>query len=480
MRTVSVRKSGLREKESGGMLQATVRVLRLLTILQARRSWSGADLASRLEVTHRTLRRDVDCLRSLGYPVQSTSGTAGGYSLEPGALLLPLMLDDDEAVAVAVALHIAAASTVAGMEDASQRAMAKLERVLPERLRRRSKSLRSALIRLAEAGPTVELGAVSTLAAACSGNRGVEFGYRDHGGAESKRSVEPHRIVHMDRRWYLVAWDTARQDWRTFRVDRIAPPIAATAHFTPRAAPDDDLARYITRAVSSAPYEHAVRVVLHAPIERMRPRIAPSEGLLEAVDAGSCRLTLGTNSFETTAVWLARLDADFEVEEPAELVNQVRRLGARLARACDPVDETDAAARSTLPPQGARAWPPTATTATTPASTTSTGTSAPSTSPRRSRPTRPGSNQTLTQVNDAVVRLGILQGEYHWHKHDHEDECFIVLEGELLLDIEGSETVRLSRHLGYTVPKGVVHRTRSPSKTIVLMIEAATVMPTGD
>jgi len=139
----------------------------------------------------------------------------------------------------------------------------------------------------------------------------------------------------MDRRWYLVAWDTARQDWRTFRVDRIAPPIAATALFTPRASPDDDLAGYVTRAVSSGPYEHAVRVVFQASIERMRPRIAPSEGLLEAIDGRSCRLTLGTNSFETTAAWLARLDTDFAVEEPVELVNQVRRLGERLVRAAE-------------------------------------------------------------------------------------------------------------------------------------------------
>jgi predicted DNA-binding transcriptional regulator YafY len=315
------------------MLRTSVRVLRLLTVLQARRSWSGADLAEQLDVTPRTLRRDVDRLRDLGYPVQSTTGTAGGYSLGQGAFLPPLMLDDDEGVAVAVALHVAAGSSVTGIEGASQRAMAKLERVLPERLRRRSKSLRSSLLRLAEAGPTVELASVAALAAACAANRGVAFVYRDHGGVSTKRSVEPHRVVHMDRRWYLVAWDTAKRGWRTFRVDRIAPPIAETAHFTPRDAPDSDLATYVTRAVSSGPYRHSVRVVLHAATDAMRARISPSEGLLEAIDDRSCRLIFGTNSFVTTAAWLAGLDVDFAIEEPHELALHVRRLAARFGRA---------------------------------------------------------------------------------------------------------------------------------------------------
>ena len=270
------------------MLRTSVRVLRLLTILQARRSWSGADLAEELDVTERTLRRDIDRLRDLGYTVQSTSGTAGGYSLGQGAFLLPLMLDDDEGVAVAVALHVAAGSSVAGIEGASQRATAKLERVLPERLRRRTRSLRASLLRLAEAGPTVELGAVAALAAACAGHRGVSFTYRDHGGAAATRAVEPHRIVHMDRRWYLVAWDLARRDWRTFRVDRIALPIEDTSPFTPREAPAADLATYVTRAVASAPYRHAVRVVLHATMESMRVfGSRQSAGSLEAIGARS-------------------------------------------------------------------------------------------------------------------------------------------------------------------------------------------------
>ncbi|HEY2516339.1 MAG TPA: WYL domain-containing protein [Polyangiaceae bacterium] len=315
------------------MLQTSTRVLRLLALLQARRSWSGAELAERLEVTERTLRRDVERVRRLGYSVQSTSGTAGGYHLDRGAFLPPLMLDEDEGVAVAVALKIAGGGSVTGIEDASLRAIAKLERVLPERLRSRSVALRASLLRLAEAGPTVELAAVAALAAACSEHQRVSFAYQDHHKTPTTRVVEPHRLVHMDRRWYLVAWDDGRSDWRTFRIDRIAPPLTAQDHFTPREAPSGDLAAYVTRAVASAPYAHRVRVTLHAPLATMRERISPSEGLLEVLDGASCRLSLGTNSFETTAVWLAGLGADFTVESPEELVAKVGAMAARLAHA---------------------------------------------------------------------------------------------------------------------------------------------------
>jgi predicted DNA-binding transcriptional regulator YafY len=316
------------------MLRTSTRVLKLLALLQARRRWSGAALAETLEVTHRTLRRDVERLRDLGYSIQSTSGTAGGYRLErDGAVLQPLMLDADEGAAVAVALHVAAGSSVRGMEDAAQRAMSKLERVLPERLRQQTRALRGAVVRLAEAGPTVELETVSALAAACSANRGVAFVYADHHGRGSQRVVEPYCVVHMDRRWYLVGWDTVKRDWRTFRVDRIVPPLASTEYFTRRSAPDGDLTTFITRAVSAAPYRHDVRVRLQAPLARMRAKISPSEGLLERLDDRTCRLSFGTNSLGTTAAWLARLETDFVIEEPGELAQQVRSMAGRLTRA---------------------------------------------------------------------------------------------------------------------------------------------------
>src|SRR5580704_3812010 len=178
------------------MIETSARLLRLLALFQAQRYWSGAQLAERLEVTSRTLRRDVDRLRSLGYPVHSTSGTAGGYRLGAGARLPPLLLDDDEAVAVARGLQDAAGGTVREIGEASTRALGKLEQVLPQRLRRRLAMLRSSIVRLADSGPTVKMRDVSLLASACSERRELRFRYLDHGGAPTSRTVEPHRIVH--------------------------------------------------------------------------------------------------------------------------------------------------------------------------------------------------------------------------------------------------------------------------------------------
>jgi predicted DNA-binding transcriptional regulator YafY len=278
------------------------------------------------------LRRDVDRLRNLGYSITSTSGVGGGYSFGAGALP-PVMLDDDEGVAVAVALQVMRGAAMTGIEDASQRALAKLERVLPARLQQRVRSMRSSLLRVADAGPSVELDSVATLAHACTDSRRTTFRYRDHDGAESERAVEPHRLVHMDRRWYLVAWDVGKIDWRTFRVDRMAAPITKGDYFVPRAFPGDDLVAYVTRSISSGPYRCVARVRLRAPMEEMRRKISASEGLLERIDDATCRLSTGSNSFESTAAWLARLGAEFEIEEPQELVDEVRRLATRLQRA---------------------------------------------------------------------------------------------------------------------------------------------------
>ncbi len=315
------------------MLQTSERLLRLLTMLQARASWPGPELAERLEIDRRTLRRDVERLRRLGYPLHATSGVAGGYRLGQGASLPPLMLDDAEGVAVALALQMAAGGTVTGMEEPSQRALAKLQRVLPARLQRRLKSLGAALVRMSDPGPTVGLDAVSALAAACSENRGVRFLYRDHHGKDSERTVEPHRLVLMGRRWYLVAWDAARRDWRTFRVDRVRAPISMGDYFTPRASPEDDLVGYVTHMVSSAPYRLSARVVLHAPFEAMRPRIGPADGVLEPIDARTCRVSMGSHSYDTMIGWLVQLDVDFHIEEPKELADRARAIGRRCSRA---------------------------------------------------------------------------------------------------------------------------------------------------
>src|ERR1700688_2490239 len=203
------------------MLNTSARLLRLLSLFQARRYWSGAELSERLEVTPRTVRRDVDRLRSLGYPVNSTSGAGGGYQLGAGATLPPLLLDDDEAVAVAVGLRTAASGTVSGIEEASVRALSKLEQVLPSRLSRRVSALHAFIVPLANPGPTVDAATLTAIAAACRDHEELRFGYHSRDGSPSVRAVEPHRLVHTGRRWYLAAWDTDRNYWRTFRVDPI-------------------------------------------------------------------------------------------------------------------------------------------------------------------------------------------------------------------------------------------------------------------
>ena len=315
------------------MLVTSARLLRLLSLLQARESWAGADLAERLEVTGRTLRRDVDRLRSLGYPVHSTSGTAGGYKLGAGASLPPLLLDDDEAVAVAVGLQIAAGGSVAEIEEASTRALAKLEQVLPRRLRRRLAALRSSIVRLADAGPTVKMGDVSSLSSACSERRELRFVYRDFKGASTTRTVEPHRIVYTGARWYLVAWDRDRNDWRTFRIDRVDAPAATGAHFLPRSSPDDDVGAYVKRGVAAVAHKHRAIVLLHAPLADIRERIPSLAGQLEAVDESTCLLHSGALSLEALLAWIASIGVDFDVREPPELVAHMERVARLLTRA---------------------------------------------------------------------------------------------------------------------------------------------------
>src|SRR3954470_2906441 len=200
------------------MLETSARLLRLISLLQARRDWTGPELAERLEVGVRTVRRDVDRLRRLGYPVQATPGVAGGYPLGVGASLPPLLLDEEEAVAVAVGLRTAVSGGVAGIEETSVRALAKLEQVLPGRLRRRVGALGAATVPYPATGPTVDPSTLATIAAACRDNERLRLRYRAHDGTASRRLLEPHRLVHTGRRWYLVAYDTDRADWRTFRV----------------------------------------------------------------------------------------------------------------------------------------------------------------------------------------------------------------------------------------------------------------------
>ena len=318
------------------MLETSARLLRLLSLLQARRDWAGAELAERLGVSARTLRRDVERLRNLGYPVHATRGLAGGYRLGAGAAMPPLLLDDEEAVAVAVGLRTAASGgVVTGIEEVSVRALAKLEQVLPSRLRHRVNAVAAVTVTvpMEAAGPAVDTETLTAIAAACRDHQRLRLDYRDRGGATSLRTVEPHRLVCWGRRWYLLAWDAERSSWRTFRVDRIRPRAPTGPRFVPRDLPDADVAAWISRSVWSAGWRYWARVRLHAPAEAVAERIPPGVGLLEAVDERSCLLATGAETLETLAVHLGMLGVDFQVSEPPELVDHVRMLADRYRRA---------------------------------------------------------------------------------------------------------------------------------------------------
>jgi predicted DNA-binding transcriptional regulator YafY len=315
------------------MLETSARLLRLLSLFQGRRYWSGSDLAGRLEVTCRTLRRDVDKLRTLGYPIHSTSGTEGGYQLGAGTEMPPLLLDDDEAVAVALGLRSAAAGSIEGVEEASVRALLKIEQILPPRLARRVAALQAVVVMPARGGATVDARALSLIAGACRDHEMLRFRYRDYSGTASTRSVEPHRLVNTGRRWYLVAWDTGREDWRTFRVDRIERrPAAAGVRFVPREPPARDLAAYVSQGAWSRAGCRA-RVRLFAAAEVMAERLPPGIGLLEPIDEHGCFFETAAPSYESLAMHLSLVGVDFEIIEPAELVEEVRRLAERYLRA---------------------------------------------------------------------------------------------------------------------------------------------------
>jgi predicted DNA-binding transcriptional regulator YafY len=317
------------------MLETSARLLRLLSLLQARPDWTGRDLADRLEVTARTVRRDVDRLRALGYPVHATPGPAGGYRLGAGAALPPLLLDDDEAVAVVVGLRTSAAGGVDGIEETSAQALAKLEQVLPARLRRRVDALQTATVIVPpdRPGPTVDPSVLTTLASACRDHERLRFDYRDHHGATALRRAEPHRLVSWGCRWYLVAWDVDRQDLRTYRVDRIVPRPPPGPRFAPRPLPEGDAAKYVARGASAAAWRYRARVRVHAPAEAVAAQINPAVGVLEVVDERTCVLDTGADTLERLAVYLGLLGVDFDVDDPPELVDHLRALADRYRRA---------------------------------------------------------------------------------------------------------------------------------------------------
>ncbi|MER5603725.1 YafY family protein [Streptomyces sp. NPDC002265] len=344
------------------MLETSARLLRLLSLLQAHREWSGAELADRLGVTARTVRRDVDRLRELGYPVNASPGTGGGYQLGVGAELPPLLLDDEEAVAVAVGLRTAAGQGIEGIDETSVRALAKLEQVLPHRLRRRVAALNAFTVPMLR-GPrpsAVDPVVLTELAHLCRDTERLRFDYLGHDRSATRRSVEPHRLVCTERRWYLVAWDLDRQDWRTFRVDRMTPRPPHGPRFTPREPPAEDLAAYVSRGVSTRAYAAHAAVRLLVPLHEAAERVSPSAGTLEADGDDACVLRTGATSLDVMVVHVMMMGLPFEVLEPAELVEAIRtardRLDAALALAGGPGPRTrDGAGRTPGTPSGSGA-----------------------------------------------------------------------------------------------------------------------------
>ncbi|GAA2609070.1 YafY family protein [Actinomadura fulvescens] len=323
------------------MLETSVRLLKLLALLQARREWSGAELAERLAVTTRTVRNDMERLRILGYQVHSTTGTAGGYRLGAGAQLPPLLLDDEEAVAVAVALSTSAAGTVEGMEETSVRALAKLENMLPSRLRRRVTSLQAATVSVARRGPGVDAATLTGIAAAVRDHETLRFDYLSQRDAPTTRAAEPHRLVYTGRRWYLAAWDTDREDWRTFRVDRMRLRTPNGPRFAPREPPEGDAAAYVMRGVSSRARSHQARIRLHVPLAAAMERLPPEAGMLEAIDETSCLFVTGADDIHDLASFLGSLGFGFSVVEPAALADHLRVLSDRFREAAGPSGRLD-------------------------------------------------------------------------------------------------------------------------------------------
>lgn len=324
------------------MANTSTRTLRLLSLLQTHRYWPGAELAERMGVSVRTLRRDVDRLRELGYPVQAQRGVDGGYQLAPGAALPPLVIDDDEAVALAVGLQSAAQGAVEDIAEPSVRALAKVVQVMPTRLRRRVEALRAMTVP-ADWGPAragVDPGVISAVALACRDGERLCFAYTAAGGRQTDRDVEPHRLVCLGRRWYLVAYDLTRHDWRSFRVDRIAAPHGTGARFRPRDLPAADAAAFVRAGLENMPGTYRVEVLVDAPADAVRERIG-RWSTVEELDAGHCRMHMTTDSLDWPAMALGVLGADFHVVGPPELLDRLRDWSTRFTRAAGAVGSGD-------------------------------------------------------------------------------------------------------------------------------------------
>ncbi|GAA0730566.1 WYL domain-containing protein [Dactylosporangium roseum] len=321
------------------MLETSARLLALLSLLQARRDWPGRTLADRLEVSPRTVRRDVDRLRELGYPVRATRGPDGGYRLDAGSELPPLLFDDDQAVAVAVALQTATV-TVEGVEEAALRALATVRQVMPARLRHRVDALRVTRVakgnqRAANVDSEVLL-AIGTAVRAREVLRFDYAGRREFLEGEQvrpPRRAEPHHLVTWGGRWYLIGWDLDRGDWRTYRVDRMTPRSPNGPRFTPRPLPAPDVAAFIAeRFEGHDPFPCRGSAILHAPAAAVEEWVR-GQAIVEVVTPERCRVTMSSWSWAGLAAWFGMFDADLEIVGPAELRCAAETLAGRYARA---------------------------------------------------------------------------------------------------------------------------------------------------
>ncbi|MFD5753542.1 helix-turn-helix transcriptional regulator [Streptomyces sp. NPDC127033] len=323
------------------MNKTSSRLLVLLSLLQTHRDWTGEDLAGRLDITSRTVRRDIDRLRDLGYPITTVKGPAGGYRLEAGTHLPPMLFDDGQAVALAVALQTAAAGTVdtAVAEDAA-RALATLRQVMPPRLRHRIDLLRVTAVRppAADDASQVDAQVLMELSRVIHAREELRFDYAPGPSAEAgaPRRVHPHHLVTWRHRWYLVAWDLHREDWRTFRVDRIRPRTPTGPRFTPRELPGGDVSTFVTsrfRGNDGTTTDWPCRgdVILHLPAAEVVP--FAQDGIVEELGSRRCRLTLGSWSWSGLAAAIGRFDTDVDVIGPPQLAAACADLAARYARA---------------------------------------------------------------------------------------------------------------------------------------------------
>jgi len=320
------------------MADTSARTLRLITLLQSHRFWPGEELSARLGVSPRTLRRDVDRLRELGYPVEARRGVDGGYQLAAGAALPPLVIDDEEAVALAVGLQAAADNAVEGIAEASVRVLAKVVQVMPARLRRRVEALRTVTVPMSwrtDTAARIDPAALTAVALACRDTERLRFRYESADGTATERQVEPHGLVRLDRRWYLVAYDLTRQDWRTFRLDRLAAPEPTGARFLPRTLPAADAAEFVRAGLRGQPRPHRIEVLVEAPAATVRQRIG-SWAEVEEVDAARSLVRMDSDSLEWPAMALGSLGADFRVVSPPGFTALLAAWGERFTRCTGP------------------------------------------------------------------------------------------------------------------------------------------------